>query len=409
MNTILIKLASVPAAGRGFASGWLKLALVTGFGLLASLAVAQPANDNFTNAVTIGGLSGTVSGTNSGATLEVDEPPFINADDYAGVVKSVWYKWTAPSNGVVAFDTFGSGFDTVLAVYTNSPAVTNLVAANDDYISMFVVQSWLTFTAVGGTTYYISVNGNQSPVPGYSDEGSFVFNWKETVPTIRSGDFYFTAANYIVSDSDSSSPMNVPMATVPAWIDARVTVTRTNGSSGRVRVPYTVAGIINQPLTTNTGTLIFDDYQMSADIRVPVAPIPAITNFTLIANFTGYIYLNDTNGFLNSTNIGQTITNAGTLVTSVTFTNYSTNLYYLNSYATTNIFTYITNFTGYFFVNTNNPPNPPPAIGQTTINGTTYTTPVVFTNYSAGLNYTTNYATTNIFTYITNFTGYIYL
>ncbi len=267
----------LPVAVRVVLAGWMKLALVAGLGLLASLAVAQPANDNFTNAAVISGLSGALAGTNNLATLEAGEPDFINTDDFAGVAKSVWYRWIAPSNGVVAFDTFGGDFDTVLAVYTNAPTLGNLVTANDDYITLFVVQSRLTFTAVAGTTYYISVNGNQSPAPGWSDAGSFVLNWKETVPTVPSGTFLFTAATYNVSDGDASSPGDPAMASVPTWVGARVTVTRTKGYSGRVLVPYVVTGDSNQPAATVTnGLLIFDDYQMSADIRVTLSAVAVI-------------------------------------------------------------------------------------------------------------------------------------
>ena len=144
-------------------------------------------------------------------------------------------------------------------------------------------------------------------------------------------------------------------------------------------------------MATTSGTLVFDDYQMSADIRVPVSSIPQAYP-AYITNFTGYIYLNSTNTTNPPPYIGQITTNATTYVTPVVFTNYSTDLDYTNSYVTTNNFTYITNFTGYYLISTN-APNPPPSIGQTSTNGATYVTPVVFTNYSTNLDYTTNYAT----------------
>jgi uncharacterized delta-60 repeat protein len=284
VNTIQNKIA-----GRG----WLKPALVLCVVMLAGIAGAQPANDSFTNAAAISGLSGTLSGNNTGATLETGEPNFINADDYAGVDKSVWYQWTAPSNGVVAFDTFGSSFDTVLAVYgsvSNAPDFGNLVAANDDYITYLIVASRVTFTAVAGTTYYISVNGNSYPAPGYTDSGSFVLDWNETVPTIPSGTFSFTSANYIVGDNESFDPiLDVPMELVPSILGARVTVTRTGGSRGRVLVPYTLTGDATQtaPGANTNGTLVFDNYQMSADIIVPITPIPGISGGAL-TNFVFY-------------------------------------------------------------------------------------------------------------------------
>jgi uncharacterized delta-60 repeat protein len=326
VKTILNKFAGLPPGGRG----GLQLALVLGFGLLAGLAGAQPANDDFTNAQTITGLTGTLSGTNNGATLEPGEPTFINTDDFASVDHSVWYQWTCPSNGVVAFDTFGSSFDTVLAVYTNAvvstnaPALTNLslVAANDDYITLIVPQSYLTFTAVAGMTYYISVNGDPDPDPGYTDEGSFVLDWNETVPTIPSGTFYFSSSTYTASDQENHSPDNINSQTVwESWLGARVTISRTNGFSGRVDVPYMVitAGYTNVvpgftnvfdgftniiasytnavPYITNNGTVVFDDYQMGADIAVPVISVKTLT----ATNITPVISGGVTNGY--TTNI----------------------------------------------------------------------------------------------------------
>ena len=46
-----------------------------------------------------------------------------------------------------------------------------------------------------------------------------------------------------------------------------MTVTRLGGANGRVMVPYT--GVTNSPPGTTNGTLVFDDYQMSASITVP--------------------------------------------------------------------------------------------------------------------------------------------
>ncbi len=238
-----------------------------------------PYNDNFLNAAPISGVSGTIAGSNVGATLEdnipfPNEPDFINTDDYAGVDKSIWYAWTAPASGTVTFDTFGSDFDTVLAVYLPLPGIKFLVAGNDDYIPSLVVQSRLTFTAVAGTTYFISVNGNSSPAPSYSDQGNVVLNWSEIVPTIPSGTFGFTASSYTVADTDSG------FATDPkllfSALGARVTVTRSGGFSGRVHVPYTIAGDATQIATgaNTSGELVFDDYQMSSDIVVPVTILP---------------------------------------------------------------------------------------------------------------------------------------
>ena len=259
MNTIenTIAIAGRLRPGRAVAGIWFKLGLWLVLAGLAGIAGAQPANDNFTNAAPIGGLSGTTNGSNVGATLETNEPVSVDTTDYGEepVASSVWYQWTAPASEVT-FNTLGSSFDTLLAVYTNnagSVTLTNLglVTAEDDIggNAGWVYQSQVGFSAVSNTAYYLSVN---TSVEGLDNTGSVVLNWfsasaNTNVPTIPSGTFFFTSPTYTVSDSDESSPINVPMDVVPPWLGARVTVTRTNGSSGRVLVPYTVTGDSNQP------------------------------------------------------------------------------------------------------------------------------------------------------------------
>jgi hypothetical protein len=129
---------------------------------------AGPPNDFFTNAVVLGGPSGTTNGSNLGATKEAGEP------NHAGVVggKSAWYRWTPSVSCTALFDTVGSAFNTVLAVYTgtNVGALTQ-VAANDD-VSLSVLQSRLIFSATAGTTYRIAVDGHSG------DSGSLVLNWQ---------------------------------------------------------------------------------------------------------------------------------------------------------------------------------------------------------------------------------------
>src|SRR4029453_13648523 len=74
-------------------------AVIGTFELLVSLA---PANDDFANAEAISGESGSVAGTTVGASRQPGEPDYLEA--------SVWYRWTAPSNGWATFELCGSGF-----------------------------------------------------------------------------------------------------------------------------------------------------------------------------------------------------------------------------------------------------------------------------------------------------------
>src|SRR5262245_56371191 len=82
---------------------------------------AAPANDRFSNRIVINGTNVTVMGSNMSATKEAGEP------NHAGNVggSSVWWGWTAPTNGELRLTTDGSNFDTLLGVYTG-PRVNSL-------------------------------------------------------------------------------------------------------------------------------------------------------------------------------------------------------------------------------------------------------------------------------------------
>ena len=109
-------------------------------------------NDNFVDRLELTGTSANVSGTNLDASAEAGEP--INFDGG----KSVWWTWTASSNGTVVFDTFGSNYDTTLAVYTGATVGgLTLIASNDDSGSGY--QSQISMTATAGQTYHIQVDG----------------------------------------------------------------------------------------------------------------------------------------------------------------------------------------------------------------------------------------------------------
>jgi hypothetical protein len=115
---------------------------------------ALPPNDDFANAADLGNqATASTTGSNLYGTGEADEP----AHDGRFASASVWYRWTAPRDGVVRAETCGSGFDTVLAVY-RGPALGELgrVAGNDDFCEE---QSVVSFFALAGTTYWVAVDG----------------------------------------------------------------------------------------------------------------------------------------------------------------------------------------------------------------------------------------------------------
>jgi hypothetical protein len=100
--------------------------------------------------LTVASSGGTYSGSTT--TMVNDYGAFCRTAPGPDVV----YTWTPTSSGTVQIDTIGSGFDTVLQVYTGGCAGTS-VACDDDAGGSFT--SLVSFAFTAGTTYYIIVDG----------------------------------------------------------------------------------------------------------------------------------------------------------------------------------------------------------------------------------------------------------
>ena len=122
-----------------------------------SIADNDSSNDMFGNRYLLTGTSVTTAGSNVGATAEAGEPNNANVSGSA----SVWWSWTAPSNGVVTVSTAGSSFDTTLGVYQGKAvnALTSVASNDDENYFGGVYTSKLTFNAIAGQVYQIDVNG----------------------------------------------------------------------------------------------------------------------------------------------------------------------------------------------------------------------------------------------------------
>lgn len=112
----------------------------------------RPGNDPFNTPWTLSGASGVRTGVNSSASAQSGEPNHLGQRSH-----SVWWKYTAPTAGIVYLNTSGSDFDTVLAAYTGS-SVGSLThrASNDDY---FGSASRIEVPIQAGQTLRIAVDG----------------------------------------------------------------------------------------------------------------------------------------------------------------------------------------------------------------------------------------------------------
>jgi uncharacterized repeat protein (TIGR01451 family) len=128
-----------------------------------NLMVTSPQSgfaDLFVERGLVTGASLSLRATNTAFTRETGEP----AHDGRSGVRSAWVSWTAPVSGLCIMSTFGSTFDTVLAVYTNDPPSAQTlpslvrVTSNDDAASGGL-QSQVSFFASAGVTYQVAVDG----------------------------------------------------------------------------------------------------------------------------------------------------------------------------------------------------------------------------------------------------------
>ena len=111
--------------------------------------------------------------TNIQSTLKASSFGDPVPDCVDGFGHGVWYQFTAPLAGLLVVDTFGSDFDTGLAIYTGSCDALTEVACNDDTGG---VTSQVTLPTTAGMTYSILVGGYDS------DAGNLVLHLNHQTP-----------------------------------------------------------------------------------------------------------------------------------------------------------------------------------------------------------------------------------
>ncbi len=122
--------------------------------------------------------SGAVLVTSASYTnMQTTAPASSYGDPLPGCVdgfgNGVWYQFTAPVGGLLAVDTYGSDFDTGLAIYTGGCGSLAQLDCNDDTDG---VTSALTIPTTAGVTYYFLIGGYNAHV------GNLVFHLNHFTP-----------------------------------------------------------------------------------------------------------------------------------------------------------------------------------------------------------------------------------
>lgn len=175
--------------------------------MTASLLPAVPPNDQFTNRMNLGSVASIeISGTNEDATLEPGE------DDFGSLSgASVWYEWTAPTNGWVLVRVAGEELDAVSGLFTGSSV--------DSLTRLGFCYGWrldgeenglrLYFNAQAGISYKICVQGYDDLLPS---TGAFDLEIRYEQPAALVSSLAISPTSADVSSSSQTLTLTVGLA-----------------------------------------------------------------------------------------------------------------------------------------------------------------------------------------------------
>jgi hypothetical protein len=141
---------------------------------------APPVHDDFDAAKTIDSIiyrDHNVNTTEATPTVDEDVPDDptnfpCDGTPHLGGFATVWYTYTPPEAQSLSLDTFGTNYDTFIAVWTGTRTNLNLVACNDETSEGF---SELSFVANAGTQYYIEIAQFNDGLDGTTIFGGTLF------------------------------------------------------------------------------------------------------------------------------------------------------------------------------------------------------------------------------------------
>lgn len=117
---------------------------------------SMQANDDFADRLTLNGEFLSITANNEEATREPGEPTHGGNN----VGRSLWWTWSAPRDGLLLLDTYGSTFDTTLGLYLGDTleGLTEL-ATNDDDEDSGTFNSVIFIEVFAGEEFAIAVDG----------------------------------------------------------------------------------------------------------------------------------------------------------------------------------------------------------------------------------------------------------
>lgn len=123
---------------------------------LAFQPETMQANDDFANRLTLNGEFLSITANNEEATREQGEPTHGGTD----VGRSLWWSWSAPRDGFLLLDTYGSAIDTTLGLYLGD-TLGGLaeIASNDDAEDSGTFNSAVFIEVFAGEEFAIAVDG----------------------------------------------------------------------------------------------------------------------------------------------------------------------------------------------------------------------------------------------------------
>ena len=133
-----------------------------------------PANDAFSESEELQGPAGLLVGSNVGSSRQEGEP--YHFGQIPG--RSVWFTWTPANDGEATFSTDGSGFNTLLAVYTGASLDSlERITQNDDVDEAGTPGfSRVQFRVTAGVPYHVVVDGQNE------DIGVYLLRWVFSIP-----------------------------------------------------------------------------------------------------------------------------------------------------------------------------------------------------------------------------------